>query len=91
MSADEPVDTPFARVYRVVDWQPFHLKRLRKRLLDGNMFPAVIKRRRFPLEPDELIRLLKIGDGKIPVTAIATRIDKKPVVAVCKQVVFSAH
>ena len=86
LSGDTLQCTPFARAYQVLTCLPFHLKRLRRFLLGENMYPNEIKKRRFPLESDELRRQLKIADGQNAVTLIATRLADKHVVFICKRV-----
>ncbi len=86
LSGDTLQCTPFARAYQVLTCLPFHLKCLRRFLLGENMYPNEIKKRRFPLESDELRRQLKIADGQNAVTLIATRLADKHVVFICKRV-----
>ena len=90
LSGDRTVDTPFARCYRVLRHVPFNLKSLRRLLGREGWRPTAIKKRRFPITPDELERLLRLEGTGEPVTLIATRIAERPVVAVCEPVVFSA-
>jgi len=81
-----PLATPFARTYRVLERLPFHLKRLRAHLRQEGMVADQIKKRRFPVETDELRHLLgRSGKGPgRPVTLILTRIDGRPEVFVCE-------
>ena len=85
LSGDHLHTTPFARAYQVLTCLPFHLKRLRRFLIGENMYPHEIKKRRFPLDSDDLRRQLKISSGAHPVTLIATRLADKPVVFICKR------
>ena len=77
--------TPFARCYRVIEKMPFHLDKLRKILRERGMVPGVIKKRRFPLDADELWRLLrgKRHDPGNEVTLIFTRLDGNATVFIC--------
>jgi len=86
LSGDTCAPTPFARVYRVLACQPFHLKRLRQFLQQEGLYPAEIKKRRFPIEPRELQHLLGLSPGAQPVTLILTRIAARPVAAICARV-----
>jgi len=88
LSGDRAVETPFARCYRVLHWQPFNLKSLRRLLLKEGLRPTAIKKRRFPIQPSEFQRLLRLRGKGQPVTLVATRIDERPVVAVCEPVLF---
>ena len=88
-----PRSTPFARAFRVVDRLPFHLKRLKAYLRDAGLVAGQIKKRRFPVEADELRRLLgpqgrgsrSVGQ-RDEVTLILTRIGDRPEVFVCESV-----
>ena len=88
LSGDCAVEFPFARCYRVMHWRPFNLKNLRRHLLTEGLRPTTIKKRRFPIQPTGLQRLLRLPNAGQPVTLIATRIDERPVVAVCEPVLF---
>ena len=90
LSGSHPVESVFARCYRVLHQIPFNLKRLRSFLVREGLRPTAIKKRRFPIQPPDFQRLLRLqGEGK-PVTLIATRIDDRPFVAVCEPLQFSA-
>jgi SAM-dependent methyltransferase len=88
LSGDKAVKTPFARCYQVLHWLPFNLKSLRRHLLKEGLRPTTIMKRRFPIQPMELQRLLRLQGAGHPVTLIATRIDERAVVAVCEPVPF---
>ena len=75
--------TPFAQSFRLLCTQPFHVRRLRQFLLGAGLYPAEVKKRRFPVEPEELRRLLDLEPGGRRVVLILTRIAGKPVVLVC--------
>lgn len=75
--------TPFARVYRVQVCLPFNLKRLRQFLVQERLFPAEIKKRRFPIEPQELRQLLDLPVQGQGVTLILTRLADRPFVLIC--------
>ena len=83
LSSDTCTPTPFARAYRVRTCLPFSLKRLRQFLLAEGLFPAEIKKRRFPIEPQELRHLLALPSQGQAVTLILTRIADRPLVVIC--------
>ena len=76
------VPTPFARAYRVQACLPFNLKRLRQFLVQERLFPAEIKKRRFPIEPQELRQLLDLPNEGQGVTLILTRLADRPFVLI---------
>jgi len=78
LSGAEHVPTPFARAYRVQTCLPFHLKRLRHFLQDQGMRVAEIKKRRFPMTPEQLRRGLESGSGK-PARSPASAASPGPV------------
>jgi hypothetical protein len=55
--------TPFARGYRLEDFFPFQLKRLRAYLRERNVGRVTVKKRGSPLEPEWLQKQLRLkGD-----------------------------
>ena len=63
LTADERLVTPFARAWQVETWLPFQLKRLREALRQRHVGQVVVKKRGSPLQPDDLIRQLRLeGD-----------------------------
>ena len=83
LSSDTFTPTPFARGYHVQAFLPFNLKKLRQFLLREGLFPAEIKKRRFPIEPQELRQLLDLPSQGQGVTLILTRIAGRASVFIC--------
>jgi hypothetical protein len=82
LTGDEPVETPFARYWQVEDWFPFGVKRLRTYLRERGVGKAVVKKRGSPIQPEELIRMLKLtGEGERVV--FLTHHEGKPIVVIC--------
>ncbi len=82
LSADHRVETPFARCYRITDIIPFGLKRLQNYLNTHRIGQLEIKKRRFPLTPEDLRGRLKLK-GEARATLVLTRIADRPIVVVC--------
>ena len=91
LSADTCCATPFSRCYRVLDIQPFQVKRLRQYLRAHGFYPDQIKKRGFAVEPAELRQLLRVRSGERPATLIATRLASGPVVMICEKPGDSTH
>ena len=85
ISGDTPKATPFARALPVIAHMPFQLKRLRRFLREGGWRVDEIKKRGFPIEPEELRRRLGLEGGGRPVSLVATRLGQKPVVFICEK------
>jgi SAM-dependent methyltransferase len=78
---DRPV-SPWLRSWRVLDWMPFHLKKLRAYLRQRGIGQVTVKKRGSPLTPEELISRLKLkGDGSC--TLVLTRCQGRPIVVIC--------
>lgn len=60
LTAERPQATPFARCYRIEDYFPFQLKRLRGYLREHNIGQITIKKRGSPLDPEELRQALRL-------------------------------
>jgi len=82
LTADRAVETPFARYWPVEDWLPFSLKRLRAALRERNVGQVVVKKRGSPLQPEALIRDLRLKGDQSRVVFL-THLDGKPIVVIC--------
>ena len=83
LSADHNVATPWARCWRVIEWLPFNLKRLRVRLRALGAGAITVKKRGSPLDTDTLAKLLS-GDGTRPLVVVLTKLRAKPIVLICE-------
>jgi hypothetical protein len=77
--------TPFARVWMIIDWFPFQLKRLRAYLRKHQIGHVTVKKRGSPIEPDFLIHQLHLkGDQEC--VLVLTHLRGEPIVIICKRV-----
>jgi hypothetical protein len=81
LTAAEPQPTPFARLWRVEDWFPFGLKRLREYLRLRGVGRLTVKKRGSPLQPEALIRDLRLS-GLAERTVFLTHLRGRPIVIV---------
>ena len=82
LSSDEPIKTPFADAYQVLDVFPFNLRAIQKRLRELDAGKVVVKKRGVPFEPIEIERRLKV-QGRRELILILTRISEKPHGLIC--------
>jgi hypothetical protein len=82
LTAHTKKPTPFARVWAVEDWFPFGMKRLRAFLRENDVGQIVVKKRGSPLQPDDLIRDLRLK-GEEERLIILTQLRSRPIVIVC--------
>lgn len=75
-------DSPWVRGWRIRDWMPFHLKRLRAYLRENNVGRVTVKKRGFPMTPEEIIPRLKLK-GNTSCTLVLTRLQGEPIVLIC--------
>ena len=81
LTADKPLQTPFARCFAIDDVMPFQLKRLRQYCRDRNIGRVTIKKRGSPLDPDALRSWLRLrGDREC--TIFLTQVMGKPTVLI---------
>jgi len=76
LTKDEPLFSPFARTYRVVQAAPFRLKSLQRMLAERGVGRLTVKRRGSAVEPDDISRRLHLtGDREalVVLTRIAER------------------
>ena len=82
LASNEPVATPFADVYEVLDSLPFNLKAINKRLRALDAGKIIVKKRGVPFEPAEIEHRLKV-DGRREFLLVLTRISEKPHALIC--------
>jgi hypothetical protein len=82
LTADQRVNTPFARAWAVEAWFPFNLKRLRAYLRERSVGQVVVKKRGSPLQPETLIRDLRLT-GYQERVIILTHLRGRHIVVVC--------
>jgi hypothetical protein len=63
LTADVPPVTPWARAWRIHDWLPFNLHRLRAALRARGVGRVTVKQRGWSGTPEALIRALKLSGG----------------------------
>lgn len=83
LTGESLVETPFARAYRIEESHPFQLKRLRERMRALNVGRVTVKKRGSPLEPQALIRQLKLT-GSEEKTLVLTHVQGRPWVLIVK-------
>ncbi len=85
LTAPHARSTPFARAWRILEWLPFSLKRLRTRLRHLEAGPVTVKKRGSPLDTDALARQLS-GGGTRPLVVVLTHVAQRPAALICEQV-----
>ena len=83
LTADRAIDTPFARCWRVIEWLPWNLKRLRARLRALEAGTVTVKKRGSPLDSDALARQLS-GGGARALVVVLTRVADQPAALICE-------
>ncbi len=84
LGAREGVADPLAATFSVIDRVEFSIGRLRKLLRSRRWRPEEIRKRAFPVEPDDLRGLLGRLEGE-PVTLLCTTLGGRRWVFVCKR------
>lgn len=87
LTSAQVVATPFARQWQIEAWLPFNLKRLRQELRRLGVNRVVVKKRGSPLQPEEVIRLLRLekqvaGAGEERVVFL-THLRGRPIAVIC--------
>lgn len=83
LTSGTKIPTPFARSWEVDDWFPFQLKNLRAYLRERGVGRVVVKKRGSPLQPESLIRDLKLR-GNDERVVFLTHLSGRPIVVICK-------
>ena len=74
-SSDEPVSDPFFTSWRVIRAFPFGMKRLEGELNALGMSTVTVKKRGFPLSPEDVVRKLRLHGSGLA-TVILARVEK---------------
>lgn len=90
LTNDQWVKTPFARVWKIEDWFPFGLKRLRTYLRERRVGSVTIKKRGSPLVPETLIRELRLQGDEERVVFL-TQLMGKPIVIVAYREILDSQ
>jgi len=78
LTADQWIDTPFARCWTVLRHGPFHLKTLNRWLREMGAGEVVVKKRGSAIDPDEFRHRLKTTAGGVALTVFLTRTLGRP-------------
>lgn len=79
-------DAVWLRAWQIQDWMPFNLRKLRRYLRERNIGTVTVKKRGFPMTPEEVIQKLKLkGDNSC--TLVMTRYNEHPIVIICNDIV----
>lgn len=82
-SADLPA-SPWVRGWRILEWMPFQLKRLRTQLRQRGIGRVTVKKRGSPITPEALIADLRLK-GDEAATLVLTRLAGQPIVLICDE------
>lgn len=85
LTANEHPNSPWARAWKIVDWMPFHLKRLRAYLRERNVGHVTVKKRGTAITPEALIAGLKLK-GDESRTLVMTRCQGQPILLICENI-----
>jgi hypothetical protein len=82
-TADIRPESPWIRAWKILDWMPFNLKKLRAYLRERNVGQVTVKKRGSAITPEELIPQLKLKGGESRVLVL-TRYREQPIVIICE-------
>jgi SAM-dependent methyltransferase len=85
-TTDDQPQSPWVRAWQILDWMPFHLKRLRAYLRERKVGILTVKKRGSPITPQQLIQQLKLS-GDESRTLVLTRYNNQPVVLICADII----
>ncbi len=77
ITTDEKPNSPWVRAWKINDWMPFNLKKLRAYLRERNVGTVTVKKRGTAVTPEELIAKLKLnGNGSRTIVLSRCRGDQ---------------
>jgi hypothetical protein len=83
LTSDTATANPFARCWRINEWMPFNLKRLRARLHQLDVGAVTVKKRGSPLDTDTLAKQLS-GKGSRSLVIVLTQCQNRPIALICE-------
>ena len=81
-------NSPGGRYWKILDWLPFQLKRLRRYLVERDVGRVTVKKRGFPMTPEELIGKLRLKKGGASRVLVMTRHRGQPIAIICAAPTF---
>ena len=84
LTMDARAETAWGRSWKILDWMPFQLKRLRRYLMQRGVGRVTVKKRGFAMTPAELIARLRLRAGDEGRVLVMTRHRGKPIVIICE-------
>ncbi len=91
LTSEHRLETPWARHWEILDWMPFQLKRLRRYLVARGVSRLTVKKRGFPMSPEEVIAKLRLESGQEERVLVMTRLRGKPIAIVCAAPAFGQN
>lgn len=85
LTVDEPMATVWGRYWQILDWMPFNFKKLRAYLREHQVGKVTVKKRGFPMLPEEIISSLKLKKGDQSRVLVFTRCAGNPIVMICRE------
>ncbi len=86
LTSEQPVSSPFVRSWKIDGWIPFSVKRLRAMLRERMVGQVTVKKRGSPLQPEELIHMLRLKHSKenrAERVLVLTHLRGDPIVILC--------
>jgi len=82
LTSDQWVESPWLRAWRIDDWMPFNLKRLKQTLVQHHVGNITVKKRGNPITPEALQQKLKLKKGSEHAIVTLTRLQNQPIVII---------
>ena len=86
LTMEERAETPWGRYWKILDWMPFQLKRLRRYLAERGVGHITVKKRGFAMSPEALIARLRLRAGAEARVLVMTRHQGQPIAIICQPV-----
>lgn len=87
ITTDQQPHSPWARSWRILDWMPFNLKKLRVYLREQGVGHVTVKKRGTAVTPEEVLAKLKLN-GSGSRTIVLTRCRGEHIMLVCEDLMI---
>jgi len=82
LTGDHPVESPWLHIWRIDEWMPFNLKKLRARLLERQIGAVTVKKRGSPILPEDLQKMLRLKKAVGHALVVLTQLGGQPIVLI---------
>lgn len=87
MTGDQAIAHHWLRCWRIDEWMPFNLKKLRARLTEKGVGSITVKKRGSPILPEEFQKMLRLKKADGHAVVVLTQLRGQPIVLISYELI----